>query len=232
MATAMPLSRFAESIRSIRVAIDLDPRRKPSKVVGLTSTLPDEGKSTIAASLAQQLANSGKRVIVIDCDLRNPSLSAALAPDAEAGITDIVSATRSLEDTVWTDSQTKLDFLPGKTERASEATDLLCSDQTKKLFQKLRKTYDYVIVDLPPLAPVVDARAVSALLDSFILVVEWGRTPADVVKHALNTAPNVHDALLGVVLNKTNMKAMKRYSRYGDYYNNEHYVRYGQLTAE
>ena len=231
--TAMPLSRFAESIRSIRLAIDLDSKPSSSKVVGLTSTLPDEGKSTIAASLAQLLASSGKRVIVVDCDLRNPSLTATFAPDAEAGITDVVSANRSLEDTVWTNSETKFDFLPGKKGFVSDPTDLLCKEQTKKLFQKLRKTYDYVIVDLPPLAPVVDARAISALLDSFILVVEWGRTPADVVKHALNTAPNVHDALLGVVLNKTNMKAIKRYaSHYGDYYNNAHYAHYGQLTAE
>ena len=233
VATAMPSSRFAESIRSIRLAIDLDPTRAPSKVVGLTSTLPDEGKSTIAASLAQVLANSGKRVIVVDCDLRNPSLSASFTPDADAGITDIVSGARSLEDTVWTDSVTRLDFLPGKKAPLSNTTDILCREQTKKLFDQLRATYDYVIVDLPPLAPVVDARAISALLDSFILVVEWGRTTTDVVEHALNTAPNVYDTLLGVVLNKTDMKAMKRYAtHYGDYYNDEHYIRYGQLTAE
>jgi polysaccharide biosynthesis transport protein len=233
VATAMPSSRFAESIRSIRLAIDLDPTRAPSKVVGLTSTLPDEGKSTIAASLAQVLASSGKRVIVVDCDLRNPSLSASFTPDADAGITDIVSGARSLEDTVWTDSVTKLDFLPGKKVPLSNTTDILCKEQTKKLFDQLRATYDYVIVDLPPLAPVVDARAISVLLDSFILVVEWGRTTTDVVEHALNTAPNVYDALLGVVLNKTDMKAMKRYAtHYGDYYNDEHYLNYGQLTAE
>jgi polysaccharide biosynthesis transport protein len=233
VATAMPSSRFAESIRSIRLAIDLDPTRAPSKVVGLTSTLPDEGKSTIAASLAQVLANSGKRVIVVDCDLRNPSLSASFTPDADAGITDIVSGTRSLEDTIWTDSVTRLDFLPGKKASLSNTTDIICKEQTKKLFDQLRATYDYVIVDLPPLAPVVDARAISVLLDSFILVVEWGRTTTDVVEHALNTAPNVYDALLGVVLNKTDMKAMKRYaSHYSDYYNDEHYIRYGQLTAE
>jgi polysaccharide biosynthesis transport protein len=233
VATAMPSSRFAESIRSIRLAIDLDPTRAPSKVVGLTSTLPDEGKSTIAASLAQVLASSGKRVIVVDCDLRNPSLSASFTPDADAGITDIVSGAQSLADTVWTDSVTGLDFLPGKKVSLSNTTDILCREQTKKLFDQLRATYDYVIVDLPPLAPVVDARAISALLDSFILVVEWGRTTTDVVEHALNTAPNVYDALLGVVLNKTDMKAMKRYaSNYGDYYNDEHYIRYGQLTAE
>jgi succinoglycan biosynthesis transport protein ExoP len=219
--------------RSIRFAIDLDPTRSPSKVVGLTSTLPDEGKSTIAASLAQLLANSGNRVIVVDCDLRNPSLSATLTPDAGAGITDIVSGARSLEDTIWTDSVTKLDFLPGARAPLSNTSEILCKAQMKKLFDQLRATYDYVIVDLPPLAPVVDARAISALLDSFILVVEWGRTTTDVVEHALNTAPNVYDSLLGVVLNKTDMKAMKRYANhYGDYYNDAHYIRYGQLSAE
>lgn len=233
MAVTMPSSRFAESIRSIRFAIDLDPTRAPSKVVGLTSALPDEGKSTIAASLAQVLANSSKRVIVVDCDLRNPSLSATLTPHADAGITDVVSGARSLEATVWTDLATGLDFLPGKKTAVSNNSDILCKEQTKKLFDQLRATYDYVIVDLPPLAPVVDARVISVLLDSFILVVEWGRTKTDVVEHALNTAPNVYDALLGVVLNKTDMKAMKRYAdHYGDYYSDKHYLNYGQLTAE
>ena len=232
-AAAMPSSRFAESIRSIRFAIDLDPTKAPSKVVGLTSTLPNEGKSTIAASLAQLLASSGKRVIVVDCDLRNPSLSADLTPDVEAGITDILAGTRSLEDTIWTDAATGLDFLPGKRAAPANTSDILCTKETRKLFDQLRATYDYVIVDLPPLAPIVDVRATTALIDSFILVVEWGRTTSDVVEHALNTAPNVYDALLGIVLNKADMKIMKRYaSHIGDYYNDEHYLRYGQLTAE
>jgi capsular exopolysaccharide synthesis family protein len=232
-ATAMPSSRFAESIRSLRVAIDLDPNRTPSKVVGLTSTLPNEGKSTIAASLAQLIATSGKRAIVVDCDLRNPSLSATLAPLANVGIADVVSGARSLEDTVWTDSATKLDFLPGMGASPSNTIDILSNEQTKKLFDQLRETYDYVIVDLPPLAPIVDVRVTTPLIDSFMLVVEWGRTTVDVVEHALNTAPNVYDALLGIVLNKTDMKAMKRYSsHHRDYYSDEHYIHYGQLTAE
>jgi polysaccharide biosynthesis transport protein len=234
VATAMPASRFAESIRSIRLAIELDPTRNPSKVIGLTSTLPHEGKSTIAAALAQLLANSGKRVIAVDCDLRNPSLSANLAPDADAGITDILSGSQSLKDTVWTDTATRLDFLPGKKAPLSNSSsDILYTEQTKKLFDQLRASYDYVIVDLPPLAPIVDVRAVTPLVDGFVLVVEWGRTTTDVVEHALNTAPNVYDALLGVVLNKTDMNVVKRYaSHYGDYYNDDHYIRYGQLTAE
>jgi len=232
-ATAMPSSRFAESIRSIRFAIDLDPTKTPSKVVGLTSTLPNEGKSTIAASLAQLLANSGKRVIVVDCDLRNPSLSDNLTPDVGAGITDVLSGSRSLEDTIWTDSVTRLDFLPGKRAAHSSTSDILCTNETNELFDRLRATYDYVIVDLPPLAPIVDVRATTPLIDSFILVVEWGRTTTDIVEHALSTAPNVHDSLLGIVLNKADMKVMKRYANHlGDYYSDEHYLRYGQLTAE
>ena len=87
----MPLSRFAESIRSIKLAIDLNPAMTSNKVIGITSSLPDEGKSTIAASLAQIVGQGGKSVIIIDCDLRNPSLSAALAPDATVGLLEVVS---------------------------------------------------------------------------------------------------------------------------------------------
>jgi exopolysaccharide transport family protein len=231
-AMAMPSSRFAESIRSIRFAIDLDSTKTPNKVVGLISTLPNEGKSTVAASLALLLANSGKRVIMVDCDLRNPSLSADLAPNAGAGLIDVLLGARSLEDAVWTDPRTNLAFLP-VAKRLSNTSEILCSEQTKKLFDKLRATYDYVIVDLPPLAPIVDVRATTPLIDCFILVVEWGRTTTDVVQHALHAAPNVYDAILGTVLNKTDMKAMNRYTNYlGDYYNNEHYIRYGNLSAE
>jgi succinoglycan biosynthesis transport protein ExoP len=232
-ASAMPTSRFAESIRSIRFAIDLDPTKTPSKVVGLTSTLPNEGKSTVAASLAQLLAKSGKRVIVVDGDLRNPSLSDDFTPDAGAGITDVLSGARTLEETIWKDTETGLHFLPGKRGPLVNSSEILCTDEAKALFNELRATYDYVIVDLPPLAPIVDVRATSALVDSFILVVEWGQTTSDVIEHALNNAPNVYDSLLGVVLNKADMKAMKRYANHiGDYYNDQHYLQYGQLAAE
>jgi capsular exopolysaccharide synthesis family protein len=228
----MPSSRFTESIRSIRTALDLNPNTAPSRVVGLTSTLPNEGKSTIAASLAQLIAGAGKRVIVVDCDLRNPSLSSNFAPRAEVGIADVISGALTLEEAVWTDSVTRLDFLPSKGIPIGN-TDVFTSEQANRLFDQLRKSYDYVIVDLPPLAPVVDTRVISAFLDSVVLVVEWGRTTADVIEHALHSAPNVYDTLLGVVLNKTDMRAMKSYANhFGDYYNQEHYTRYGELTAE
>ena len=90
-----------------------------------------------------------------------------------------------------------------------------------------------LIVDLPPLAPVVDVRATTPLIDCFVLVVEWGATRIDVVQHALHTAPNVCESLAGAVLNKTDMRALKRYDNYcNDYYDESHYIRYGQVTAE
>jgi exopolysaccharide transport family protein len=233
-AAAMPLSRFAESIRSIKLAIDLNPTKTSNRIVGITSALPNEGKSTITAALAQIIAHAGKRVIMVDCDLRNPSLSTNLAPNASAGIVDVLSGARSLEETIWRDPKTNLAFLPSaKRTPVFHTSEILSSEQTGKLFDKLRGSYDYVIVDLPPLAPIVDVRATTPLIDCFILVVEWGRTRTDVVQHALHTAPNVYEALIGTVLNKTDMRAMKRYDNYlNDYYNNEHYTRYGQIAAE
>ena len=233
-AALMPLSRFAESIRSIKLAIDLNPTKTSNRIVGITSALPNEGKSTVTAALAQIIAHAGQRVIMVDCDLRNPSLSTNLAPNASAGIVDVLSGARSLEETIWRDPKTNLAFLPSaKRTPVFHTSEILSSEQTGKLFDKLRGSYDYVIVDLPPLAPIVDVRATTPLIDCFILVVEWGRTRTDVVQHALHTAPNVYEALIGTVLNKTDMRAMKRYDNYlNDYYNNEHYTRYGQVAAE
>lgn len=233
-ATAMPLSRFAESIRSIRLAVDLDATRTSNKIVGITSTLPNEGKSTIAAALAQLVSHAGKRVIVVDCDLRNPSLSATLTPRARTGIVEVLAGTSSLEEAVWSDPRMSLTFLPVANKGPLlHTSELLSTEQTKRLFDKLRASYDCIIVDLPPLAPIIDARATAPLVDRFILVVEWGRTTTEVVQHALHAAPDVYEALIGTVLNKTDMTAMKRYaSYYGDYYNKIYHDRYNRLAAE
>jgi len=226
---SMPLSRFAESIRSIKLAIDLNPGKTSNKVIGITSALPNEGKTTVAASLAQLIAHSGKKVIIVDCDLRNPSLSATLAPNAATGIIEIMNGNRLLDEVVWRDSKTDLVFLPAVRRGPLLYTSEILSDEAmRRLFDRLRAAYDYVIVDLPPLSPLVDVRATAPLIDCFILVVEWGRTKIDVVQHALHTAPNIYESLIGTVLNKTNIKAMIRYDTYrSDYYSDNHYAHYG-----
>jgi polysaccharide biosynthesis transport protein len=231
--TTMPLSRFAESIRAVKIAIDMNSVKAANKVIGITSALPGEGKSTVAVSLAQIIAHPGKRTIIVDCDLRNPSLSTHLTPKATAGLTDVLSGACSLEEAVWTDSKTGMAFLPAAVKGPlSYTSEVLSGDQTKALFDQLREAYDYIVVDLPPLAPIVDVRATTPFIDCFVLVVEWGRTSTNVVQHALHTAPNVYEAVVGTVLNKTDMKAIQRYDNYSrDYYNNEHFVRYAQARV-
>ena len=98
----------------------------------------------------------------------------------------------------------------------------------KQLLDGLRPNYDYIIVDLPPLAPVSDARATAGIIDSYLYVVEWGRTKINVVQHQLAAAPELYDRLLGVVLSKANVKILTRYEQYyGRNYYKNYYARYG-----
>jgi succinoglycan biosynthesis transport protein ExoP len=224
-----PFSRFSEAIRSIKVNADLT-LTKPSKVLGFTSALPNEGKSTLAFVFAQLIAQSGARVLLVDCDLRNPSLSRKVAPRADNGILEVLSGNAALRDVVWSDPLTGLTFVPGATKsRIAHSHEVLASDPMKEFFERVRADYEYVIVDFPPLTPVVDVRTTAHFVDSYVFVVEWGKTQVQLVERALHTARGVGDNLLGVVLNKADIAQMSRYSGYSgkDYYYNSHYGRYG-----
>ena len=222
-----PFSRFAEAIRSIKLAVDLE--SQPSRVIGFTSSVPNEGKSTLAFSLAQLMAQVSERVILVDCDLRNPSLSRALTRNAKAGIFEVMAGKASLQETIWTDPSSKLEFLPIMVKsRMAHTSEVLRSTKAKDLFKQLRESYDYVVVDFSPLAPIVDVRAATHLVDSFVFVIEWGRTKIDVVERALSDAQSIYQNILGIVLNKVHMAKFNRYTNSGeDYYSNKHYVRYG-----
>jgi polysaccharide biosynthesis transport protein len=225
-----PFSHFAEAIRFIKLAIDLKSGNSNSgKVIGFTSPLPNEGKSTIACSVALLMAHAGARVILVDCDLRNPALSRKLASNAEHGILDVIAGRIPLENVVWADRSTDLRFVPAAIKtHFMHSSDALAADTTKDLFESLRSTYDYVLVDLSPLMPVVDARATSAFVDWYVCVVEWGRTNTDAVKYAFKGAQNLSDNVLGVVLNKADIVSLSRHYPIGEnYYLNKHYTQYG-----
>jgi succinoglycan biosynthesis transport protein ExoP len=224
-----PFTRFTEAMRTIKMAADLNELGSPHKILGVTSALPNEGKSTIGLSLAQSCAQAGSRTLLIDCDVRNPSLTGRLAPDAERGLLEVVRDPTTIGDVVWVDPLTKMAFLPCVLNcRLSNAGEMLGSEAMARLFERLRASYDRVIVDLSPLAPVADVRATAKLVDSYVLVVEWAQTKVDVVEYALADAPAVADRLLGVVLNKVDIGVMSRYdSHRGNYYYNRSYGRYG-----
>ncbi len=224
-----PFSQFAEAIRTIKLAADLNGISSNNKVVGITSTLPDEGKSTIAAALAISIARVGGRALLVDCDLRNPSLSRAIAPSAELGILEVLSGKVALDQALCRDVYLSMAFLPVRSKsRIANSSEILSSNAMKRLFERLRHSYDYIIVDFPPLAPLADVRATSHLVDSYLLIAEWGKTSTSIVRHALRTAPRVYERIVGVVLNKVDMKALSLYdgSRAGYYYNKS-YGRYG-----
>jgi succinoglycan biosynthesis transport protein ExoP len=208
-----PFSRFTEGVRAIKMAADAN---RANKVFAVTSSLPNEGKSTVATALALLIAQGGARVILVDADLRNPSLSRELAPGAEFGLLDALSNKMALGDVVWIDPLTRLQFLPAIVTRTQLAhtSELLGSPAIERLFEQLRDEYDYVIVDLSPLAPVVDARATLSLIDSYVFVVEWGRTKVATVHHALGAARRIYDRVLGFVLNKADYSVLSRYEDY------------------
>src|SRR5262245_12874313 len=225
-----PFCRFAEGIRSIKLAVDLNRSAVNSKkVIGFISSLPHEGKSTIAASLALLMAQASARVILVDCDLRNPSLSRRLAPNADHGILEVTAGRTTLKNALWTDQSTNLTFLPAVTNNPRIcSSDILSADATGKLFENLRSRYDYILVDLTPLMPIVDARATTAFVDCYVCVIEWGRTTTDAVKHAFRDAHNISENMLGIVLNKADINRLRRYYPTGEsYYRNKHYGQYG-----
>lgn len=215
-----PLSTFAEAFRSIKVAADVS----GSRVIGITSTVPGEGKSTISSNLAGLIAHTGKRMILLDGDLRNPSLTRGLAPSSKVGLLEVLNGEIALDAAVYVDAETGLRFLPSVvSSRVDYTNEILASDTFKTFVEGLRKDYDYVIIDLSPVAPVVDVRATTQIIDSYIYVVEWGKTKVSLVQQQLSSFPELYDRLLGVVLNKADIRVLARYETY---YGSYHYKNY------
>jgi exopolysaccharide transport family protein len=221
-----PFSETAEALRYIKVAIDLHPTG--GKVIGIVSALPNEGKTTVAAGFAAFVAKSGARTLLIDADLRNPSMTKMLGYIGTPGLLDMVANKSSFSDLVVTDTKHSFDFLPSSTRvKTSNSSDILKSATMKKMLEAAANSYDYVLVDLPPILPVVDVKAAAHLFDAFVMVVEWGSTSSDEILKAVTASPILSERLLGTVLNKADESVMRRLEGHSDrryytnYYTNE-----------
>jgi polysaccharide biosynthesis transport protein len=210
-----PFSPFAETIRGLKMAADVGGKGSSSRVIGLTSSLPQEGKSTIAIALAGLTGLVGARSILVDCDLRKPALSQLLAPTASAGLLEVISGMTPLDEVIWREPSTGMDFLPAiNLLGISNTAQLLAAEPMKHLFEELRNRYEYVIVDLSPVLPVVDVRATIALVDFYFFIIEWGRTRFEILRDALNSSNEVYDKTLGFALNKVDLSVIHRYHDY------------------
>ena len=145
-----PFSATAEALRYIKVAIDLHPTE--GKVIGIVSALPGEGKTTVAAAFAAFVSRTGARTLLIDADLRNPSMTRSLGYALSPGLLDMVVEGAGFEEFLISDPHFKFDFLPASTQiEFSNSSDVLNSRAVKEMLKRARSTYDYVLVDLPPI---------------------------------------------------------------------------------
>jgi succinoglycan biosynthesis transport protein ExoP len=216
-----PLSAFAETLRGVKVATDLALGDRRPKILGVISVLPDEGKSTVAKNLASLLAHLGARTLLIDGDLRNPGLTRSMARHAEAGILEVVRGERALGELLLIEPDSGLRILPAVVKkRVQHSSEILASTGMRALLAEAGQMFDYIVVDLPPLGPVIDVRAAASLFDAFLLVAEWGRTPRVMVQNLLTSDASLFEKCIGCVYNKVNLKRVNLYESYGskDYY--------------
>lgn len=221
-----PLSRFSEAIRTLRTGIQMTDVDRPPKVIQVTSTRPGEGKTTIALSLAVSAAQAGQRVLIIDADLRHPSTSKYFGREKDAGLVNALTGDADLRDVLSFDEASRVFVIPagGKTQNPP---DLLGSEKMKALLGALRRNFEYIIVDTPPMGPVVDPKVVSLLCDKTVYVVHWGTTAREIVETSIQQFPNSRQ-VAGIVLNMVNENRAQKYGRDGShyYYGQRYYGKY------
>ena len=220
-----PLSRYSESVRTLRSGIQMADVDHPPKVIQVTSTVPNEGKTTIALSLAVSAAVSGLKVLFLDADLRRHSGSNFFGLTKAQGLVDVLAGSASIEETILYNEDAKLWVIPagGKTRTPA---DLLGSNRMKSFLEQCRKTFDCIIVDSPPVGPVVDAIVLSHLADFVVYVIRWASTARELVQQSIQRLEGTKVA--GVVFNQVNEKAAQKYGKYAYlyYYSSRSFKKY------
>jgi capsular exopolysaccharide synthesis family protein len=204
-----PFSHLNEAVHAMRVSLELS--NANPKVILITSALPGEGKSTAAMLLAASSANSGKRTILLDCDLRVRSTSEALRRKHQKGLSELLRGTAALTDVISEDSVTKINVIAAGS-KTPNAANLLMSQRMLDLIAALRGHFDYIVMDAPPLLPVVDALALGTVADKILVVVEWRRTPLASIHEAVRVLRPEVNRIAGIILNKVDFKDLPGYS--------------------
>jgi capsular exopolysaccharide synthesis family protein len=219
-------STRAEAFRTVRTNLQYVDVDRPPTVVAITSAVPGEGKTTLALNLAITLAQAGRRVALIETDLRRPKASKYLGVDSELGLTDVLSGQHTLVEAMVPWNRGLLDFLPaGHT--PPNPSELLASHQFTQLLATLREQYDSVIIDSTPLLPVTDGAIVAKAADGAILVVRFGKTTRDQVASSVTALQQVDARVLGTVLNFVPTGRRGYGYKYGYKYGNKYGYGYG-----
>jgi polysaccharide biosynthesis transport protein len=194
-----PCSRYSESLRTLRNGIAMRDADNPPKVIQITSTLPGEGKSTIAASLAVSAAASGLKVLLLDADLRHASASKFFRAQNEKGLVDLLVGGMSVPEVVRFRADVKLWALPAGSKTQNPA-DLLGADRMQAIVTAFRNSFDLIVIDSPPIAAAIDAVVLSHLADKVVFIVRWAATVRALVQRRMQQIPG-HKKIAGVVFN-------------------------------
>lgn len=208
----LPFSRFSDSVKSVRTAINLAGKARPLHTIGVTSAMPKEGKTTLTYNLSALYSAGNIRTLVIDADVHNPTLSRIVAPNCELGLIEALSGKEELNRCVRAGEAGMPDILPIASAREAIASaDLLGSPAMQTLIESLRQYYELIVFDLPPLKPVVDGLALCSLLDGVVLVAEWGGAQVPMMAEVVHDLRRVSAMPLGVVLTKVEDTADEYY---------------------
>jgi capsular exopolysaccharide synthesis family protein len=212
-----PDSPHAEAYRVLRTNILFSQKDPKLNTITVVSGGAGEGKSTTIFNLATVFAQNGHRVLVVDSDLRRPSIHKLLQVSNSIGLTNYLLKQNTLEEVIQTTPLPTLDFMPsGKL--PSSSMGILSSAQMKELIRELKRRYDYVFFDSPPIMGVSDASILSSEVDSVLQVIQYRRYPQPMTIRAKQMIEKVGGNLLGIVLNNINMASDENYYYYSGYY--------------
>ncbi len=202
-----PMSSFAEVFRVLRTTIVYSDPDRRHRVIAFTSALPEEGKTTCAICLARVAATSGQKVLVVDCDLRRRSLNETLGLEPNEGLLQVLVDEAKWRDVVVRDVYSQADFLPVAHGTQFTARDVFGSDAMSRLVEDLRREYDLVIFDCPPVLAVAESRVIAALADATIVVAGWSKTPWRAVRSTMEQLRDSGARVMGVALNSVSTAA-------------------------
>ncbi|ANY67330.1 capsular biosynthesis protein [Paenibacillus sp. BIHB 4019] len=208
-----PKSPISEAYRILRTNIDFSNLEEEIRTLMVTSTKMNEGKSTTSANIAVTYAQSNKRVLLIDADMRKPTQHQLFRVSNQIGLTSVLSNQKEWENAIQATSVSGLSILPAGPVPPNPS-EMLASKRMDQLLEKMKEHYDIIIVDTPPIMVVTDAQIVASKSDGVVLVIDSGTVKKEVAIKAKASLEHVKARILGVVLNKIKRSSSEGYLYY------------------